>query len=126
MNDKFTERMKRHDEFENEVMDIIRPYTTRRHLPDRFVSFRNKIYAWDAKTSIFVEDKSHDEYFRLYEENGIPVFIVYKDNEMLMADWITNLSWLGPYPPSENSTCGDPYYIIGGGRPLEEFLMSVS
>ncbi len=67
-----------------------------------------------------------DEYFRLYEENGIPVFIVYKDNGMLMADWITNLSWLGPYPPSENSTCGDPYYIIGGGRPLEEFLMSVS
>ena len=62
MNDKFTERMKRHDEFENEVMDIIRPYTTRRHLPDRFVSFKNKIYAWDAKTSIFVEDKSHDEY----------------------------------------------------------------
>ena len=55
MNEKFAERIKAHDKFENEIMDVMRPFTTRKHLPDRFVSFSDRLYAWDAKTNIFVE-----------------------------------------------------------------------
>jgi hypothetical protein len=122
VNNKFHERKKKHDEFEEKVMDIMRPFTTRRHLPDRFVSFNDKLYAFDMKTTPFVEDKSHDEYFRLCREENIPVFIVYVNDGEIMADWITKLTWQGPFPPSEKSTCGDPYYKISGGRTLEEFL----
>jgi len=125
VNKKFYERMEQHDKFEKEVLDIIRPFTTRRHLPDRFVAFQDKICALEVKTTVCVEDKAHDEYFRVHEETGIPVFIVYKDNGIIKADWITNLSWAGPFPPSENSTCGDFYYIISGERTLDEFLKSV-
>ena len=122
MKDKFAERVKVHDEFESKIMDKMRPFTTRKHLPDRFVSFPNKLYAWDAKTNIFVEKNSHDEYFRVQEENNIPVFIVYQDKGIIMAGWITEINWEGPFPPSPNSTSGDPYYRISGGRTLDEFL----
>jgi hypothetical protein len=99
MKDKFAERIKAHDKFENEIMDVMRPFTTRKHLPDRFVSFSDRLFAWDAKTNIFVEKNSHDEYFRVQNENGIPVFIVYKNNGITMAGWITELKWEGPFPP---------------------------
>lgn len=130
MNNKkaiFENRMKEHDKFENDMMDTMRPYTTRKHLPDRFISFCDKLYAWDAKTTIFVEDSSHDEYFRVQNENGIKVFIVYFDKKKnaVFADWIDNLVWHGPFPPSRNSTSGDPYYRIDGGRTLQDFLDSV-
>ena len=62
MKDKFAERVKVHDEFESKIMDVMRPFTTRKHLPDRFVSFSDRLYAWDAKTNIFVEKNSHDEH----------------------------------------------------------------
>ena len=127
MNDKktiFENRMREHDKFENDIMDMMRPFTTRKHLPDRFISFGGKLYAWDAKTTIFVEDSSHDEYFRVQNENGIKVFIVYFDKKKntVFAEWIDKLTWHGPFPPSKNSTCNDPYYRIEGGRTIEQFL----
>jgi len=120
----FENRMREHDKFENDIMDMMRPYTTRKHLPDRFISFGDTLYAWDAKTSIFVEDSSHDEYFRVQNENGIKVFIVYFDKKKnaVFAEWIDGLTWHGPFPPSPNSTCNDPYYRIEGGRTLDEFM----
>lgn len=118
----FESRRAKHDELENKVMDMLRPYTTRRHLPDRFISFNNKLYAWDFKTNVFVEKNSHDEYFRIFMEDGIPVFIVYLEKMRFMAEWITRLDWNGPLPPSAKSTSGDPYYIISGGLPLLEFV----
>ena len=124
--EKFQNRMKKHDEFESDVMDQMRPYTTRKHLPDRFISFNDNLYAWDAKTTIFVEDSSYEEYFRIQQETGIRVFIVYQGNphDVIFADWIDNLIWHGPFPPSRNSTSGDPYYRIEGSRTFEEFLSS--
>ena len=122
MNSIFEERAKKHDELENEIMGIVRPFTDRKHLPDRRVSFGGVPCSFDVKTTIFVEDNSHDEYFRLWNE-GEPVFIVYQiTTSQLYADWIINISWAGPFPPSKNSTCGDPYYRIDGGRGLNEFL----
>jgi len=122
----FDARKQIHDEAEERAMEVIRPYTTRRHLPDRLISFYDRICAWDMKVSIFVEQNSHDEYFRLLDE-GIPVFIVYQQrNEVaLKADWIQNLRWDGPKSPSKKSTSGDPYYIIDGGIPLRKFLEEV-
>jgi hypothetical protein len=78
------------------------------------------------KTTVFVEKNSHDEYFRVYEEDGIPVFIVYTDKKCEYANWIQLLNWTGPKPPSPRSTSGDPYYIVSGGIHLNEFLMQVS
>lgn len=121
----FAERAAYHDELENEVMGIIRPFTTRRHLPDKWVSFNNKLCAWDLKTSIHVEEDAHDEYHRLVVEDGVPMFIVYDRNRPeheWYADWVQRLTWKGPYPPSSNSTANDPYYKISGGVPLAEFL----
>jgi len=119
----FETRRIQHDKKEEEVMNIIRPYTDRRHLPDRWIAFRGMLCAWDMKTNIFVEKNSHDEYFRVFKHDGIPVFIVYQDQENgLMADWINRLEWRGPFPPSPKSTSGDPYYRISGGKPLMEFL----
>lgn len=119
----FETRRIQHDRKEDEVMDIIRPYTNRRHLPDRWIALGGMLCAWDMKTNIFVEKNSHDEYFRVFESDGIPVFIVYQDKEKgLLADWINRLDWRGPFPPSAKSTSGDPYYRISGGRPLIEFL----
>jgi hypothetical protein len=120
--EKFKKRSKYHDEKEDEVMNAIRPFTDRRHLPDRWVSFRGMLCAWDLKTNIFVEDNSHNEYFHVFEKDGIPVFIVYLDGGKYFANWIQNLNWQGPYPPSKNSTSGDPYYKISCGIPLDEFL----
>jgi hypothetical protein len=125
---KFSERAKIHDELETSVMNIIRPFTDRRHLPDRRISFKQVPVSFDIKTTIFVEENSHDEYFRLWDE-GEQVFIVYKNlynpHAEILADWIINLAWSGPYPPSPNSTSGDPYYKISGGKPLMEFLKSI-
>lgn len=121
-NDLFRERAEKHDKLENEVMDMIRPFTDRRHLPDRRISFADTPCSWDFKATIFVEDSSRDEYFRLWND-GEPVFIVYLNNDgKYYADWITNLSWLGPFPPSKKSTCNDPYYRIDGGRELMDFV----
>jgi hypothetical protein len=122
----FDERRRKHDAKEEEVMNIIRPFTTRRHLPDRWCSFNGKIIAWDMKTNIFVEKNSHDEYFRVFHDDGIPVFIVYTKDNIDYANWIQALDWRGPLPPSPRSTSGDPYYIISGGLPLMEFLKQVS
>ena len=122
MRQRFDERRKKHDVFEEGAMDVIRPHTTRRHLPDRFISLHDEICAFDAKTTVFVEDNSHDEYFRVQTDDDIPVFIVYLDKEEVLAGWIDDLTWNGPRPPSKNSTCGDPYYIISGGVPLVEWL----
>lgn len=125
---RFERRAERHDVLENKIMDIIRPYTDRRHLPDRRVSFAQTPVSWDLKTNIFVENNSHDEYFRLWSE-GEPVFIVYQNGDgekygdgRFYADWIINLTWHGPFPASANSTCGDDYYRISGGRELMEFI----
>ena len=106
-------------------MNLVRPFTTRRHLPYRWCSFNNKIVAWDMKTTIFVEKNSHDEYFRVFQDDGIPVFIVYTDKEIQYANWIQLLNWRGPMPPSPRSTSGDPYYIVSGGLPLMNFLALV-
>lgn len=118
----FRERAEKHDKIENEIMNMIRPFTDRRHLPDRRISFADTPCSWDLKTNIFVEDSSHDEYFRLWGE-GEPVFIVYVNADgKYYADWIINLSWQGPFPPSQKSTSGDPYYRIDGGRELMDFV----
>lgn len=119
----FHKRVKEHDKLEAEVMNIIRPYTTRKHLPDRWIALRDIVVPWDFKSNIFVEDNSHDEYFRLLEE-GYKPFIVYRDKKRMefRADWIQNLIWTGPFPASQNSTSGDDYYRISGGRLLDVFL----
>jgi len=118
----FEERRRKHDEEEERIMNFIRPYTDRHHLPDRWVSFNGMLCAFDVKTNIFVEKNSRDEYFRVFEQDGIPVFIVYCDGEKKLANWIQLLEWRGPFPPSPNSTSGDPYYRISGGVPLDEFV----
>ena len=122
----FEQRRKKHDEEEERIMNFIRPYTDRRHLPDRWVSFNGMLCAFDIKTSVFVEKNSHDEYFRVFERDGIPVFIVYCDGENRLANWIQSLEWRGPFPPSPRSTSGDPYYRISGGIPLDEFVKRAS
>jgi len=121
---RFECRAKNHDEKEEKIMGAIRQFTTRRHLPDRWISFNGKLCAWDLKTSSNVEDNSHDEYFRLLKHDNIPVFIVYidKSNGQELANWIQELNWDGPYPPSPNSTCDDSYYRISNGIPFKEFL----
>ena len=121
--DKFERRVKIHDKFENEIMDIVRPYTDRRHLPDRRVSFGGVPCSFDVKSTVFVEANSHDEYFRLLKE-GEPVFIVFKDknDDVLYGDWIDDLVWAGPFAPSDNSTSGDYYYRITSQRTLADFL----
>jgi hypothetical protein len=120
---KYYARMKKHDKFESDIMEIMRPFTSRRHMPDRFVSFNGHIVAWDAKTTKYVEDNSYDEYFRLQSENNIPVFIVWQvDDAEIYAEWIDNISWHGPYDASPNSTSGDDYYIMYGGKTLKQFL----
>jgi len=125
--DLFIPRAEEHDRIEVSIMNHMRKFTDRRHLPDRRVSFSQTPCSWDLKTNVFVESNSHDEYFRLWAE-GEPVFIVYrnKDNNDYYADWIINLSWTGPISPSANSTSGDPYYRIAGGRTLDEFLKSAA
>ena len=123
---RFEKRLKIHDEFEDEVMNIVRPFTNRRHLPDKRVSFGGIPCSFDVKTNIFVEDSSHEEYFRLLRE-GEPVFIIFKDKQkdITYADWIDNLVWAGPFAPRERSTSGDSYYRITSQRTLDEFLKSV-
>lgn len=118
----FEKRIKIHDEKEEQILDIIRPYTTRRHLPDRWVSFNDKICAFDCKTACFLEVKSYNEYMRVIKDDGIPVFIVYHDYGKLLANWMQRLKFSGPYPPSVKSTSGDYYYKISGGIPLDVFL----
>jgi len=127
----FRSRMKEHDELETRIMDIIRPFTDRKHLPDRRVSFHNKPVSFDVKTRVFVEDNAHDEYFRLLA-GGEPVFIVYQNGDgkkygdgKLYAGWIEQLTWAGPFKKSTRSTCGDNYYRISGGVPLADFLKEV-
>ena len=124
---KFEERRKEHDELEISIMNIIRPFTDRKHLPDRRVSFGGIPYSFDVKTNVFVEDNSRDEYFRLWNE-GEQVFIVFKDksDDIIYADWIINLKWKGPYPPSPNSTSGDPYYIVSSSKTLDDFLKDIN
>lgn len=128
----FESRRIEHDKQEAEVMDIVRPYTTRRHLPDRWVSFGDTICAFDVKTNCFVENRSHDEYFRCLAED-VPVAIVYRNGKTgdkyggdgeLHADWIYNLTWHGPFAASSKSTTGDNYYRISGGRLLADWLQS--
>ena len=123
MENKFRRRVKRHDELEIKVMNVMRPRTTRKHLPDRWVSFNDKIYPWDMKSNVFVEDNSHDEYFRLLDEGYRP-FIVYRNKQdgIIRADFIDNLTWSGPFPATKRSTTGDDYYRIAGGRLLDDFL----
>lgn len=124
--EKFNERLIKHDEGLVIAENIIRPHTNRRHLPDRITSFpRIGKCMWDYKTNVFVEDNSHDEYFGLKNE-GWRIFIVYNDDGELKAEWIENLNWSGPHPPSENSTSGDPYYKISGGKKLEDFLDDIT
>ena|SRR3990167_4125243 len=119
-------RFEPHDRLEQEVMDLVRPYTDRKHLPDRWVSFSGIICPFDVKTTVHCEDKSHNEYLRLVREGFYGMWIVYRDYGTLYADWFNNLRWGGPYPPRINSRSGDPYYRIGGGRLLDEFLRCAS
>ena len=121
--DRFERRKQKHDALEPVIADIIRPYTCRRHLPDRLIGLNNKVVAWDLKTGVFVEDNSHDEYFALQKDNNIPVFIVYHDKGERLAGWIDELQWSDKKQSSEKSTSGDDYYIISGGIPLEDFLI---
>lgn len=125
---RFHRRAARHDELEARVMDVVRRFTDRKHLPDRRVSFSQTPVSFDVKTNVFVEDNSRNEYFRLWEEGEL-VFIVFRDGDgekygdgKLYADWIVNLKWRGPFPASERSTSGDDYYRISDGRPLFDFL----
>ena len=122
----FEGRMRLHDELENKIMKEIRNVTDRKHLPDRRVSFHDEPVSFDVKTTPNVEDKAHDEYFRLVNE-GEKIFIVYQDYDgKLLANWITELKWSNLKPTSINSTCGDDYYtIIGGGMDFHDFLFSV-
>lgn len=120
----FSKRLKEHDTLEETVTDFIRLFTDRKHLPDKRVSFGGIPVSYDIKTNVNVEDSSHHEYFRLLSE-GEPIFIVYQDksnDNKIYVDWIQNLDWHGPIPPSPNSTCNDPYYRISGGRNLEDFM----
>lgn len=123
----FNNRYGAHDKLENELMDEIRPYTTRRHLPDRWVSFSGELCPFDLKASSpFMEDNSHDEYFRLLEA-GFYVWIIYRDgNGKLRADWLSRLKLTGPCAPSPKSRNGDPYYSIRGGRPYKDFLKAAA
>ncbi len=109
-------------------MDLVRPYVDRKHLPDRWVSFSGVLCPFDLKTTIFCEDKSHNEYQRLFND-GYGMWIVYRDNnfpDTWYADWFNSLKWEGPFPPSCKSRSGDRYYMISGGRALDEFLRCAS
>ena len=111
-------RFAEHDNYEDQIMDLVRPFTDRKHLPDRWVSFAGVLCPFDVKTTIFCEDKSHNEYQRL-SDSGYGMWIVYRDKnepDIWYADWFKTLSWSGPYPPSYKSRSGDPYYTISGGR----------
>lgn len=119
---QFEDRVRLHDELEDKVMDFIRKFTTRKHMPDRFISLRDRVVAWDFKTSNNVEEASRNEYFRLLEKDGIPVFIVYKVGKQVYAEWIQNLTWKGSFAPTSNSTSGDRYFKIDGGVKLSEFM----
>lgn len=66
----FEERRQKHDQKEDEVMNKIRPFTKRKHLPDRWIDFNGMLCAWDLKTNVFVEQNSHDEYFYTFENDG--------------------------------------------------------
>ena len=121
----FDKRRHEHDIWEEKIMDIIRPFTDRRHLPDRRVSFGQLPCSWDLKTTVFVEDQSRREYLRLWDEGEL-VFIVYKNGDgdqygdgEWYADWVKYLDWIGPFPPSPRSTSGDDYYRIDAGRKLK-------
>ena len=129
MND--IDRFKKHDEWQEEMMKIIRPFTSMKHLPDVRISIGNLLFSIDFKTTRNVEKNSHDTYFKLFDV-GDPVAIVYNDrpsekadNGIIRADWIINLTWNGPYPPRENSRSHDHFYIISGGKPLIDFLNSI-
>jgi len=127
MEEKFRSRVKKHDKLESEVMDIVRPYTTRKHLPDRWVSFNDEIYPWDMKSNVFVEDNSHAEYFRLLDEGYRPIIVYRNKQDMIIrADFIDSLTWSGPYVASPKSTTGDDYYRIAGGRLLKDFLEDIA
>ena len=120
---KFVARARRHDRQENMVMNIIRPFTDRKHMPDRWVSFNSVPTPMDYKTNIFVEDSSHDEYFRLLGE-GFRPFIVYRNkrDNHIYAHYIDKLTWSEKQPASDKSTSNDDYYIISGGLRLDDFL----
>lgn len=115
-------RFAAHDELENKVMDIIRPYTDRKHLPDRWVSLGGVLCPFDVKTTVHCEDNSHDEYLRLFND-GYGMFVVYQDFGVLYADWFDKLTWRGPYPPTARSRSGDPFYRVSGGRPYEKWCL---
>lgn len=119
-------RFHEHDNLESEVMDIIRPFTTRRHLPDRWVSIGNILCPFDVKTTVNCEDKSHYQYAQL-SEVGFGMFIVYRSNGVLLANWFDDLQWAGPFKPTDNSRNHDPYFkITGGGEPLAEFVRNAT
>jgi len=121
----FNKRRQKHDALEEDVLNIVRPYTDRRHLPDRRVSFSGIPCSYDFKTNVHVENNSYKEYMRLWSEGEL-VFIIYQNGDgeeygdgELYADWIQYLNWIGPIPASINSTSGDNYYRIGTGRKLK-------
>lgn len=126
-NDRFRE----HEQFQAKMLDIIRPYTDLKHLPDIRISINKVIFYIDFKTTSNVEKNSHDTYFGLLYD-GEKVALVYNNRPSeklpdgdVLAGWINELVWAGPYPPSIRSRSGDPYYRISGGIPLVEFLVGI-
>ena len=64
-----------------------------------------------------------------YDVTNFPVLPLQLDHQVIydnktLAGWISELTWKGPFPPSKRSTCGDPYYRIDGGVPLDEWLIA--
>ena len=125
------DRFRKHDEWQEEMMKIIRPFTNIKHLPDVRICVNSVLFSIDFKTTRNVEKNSRDTYFWLFN-HGDPVALVYNNrpseksnSSNILADWIINLAWDGPLAPSVNSSSGDPYYRISGGKSLTEFLRSI-
>jgi len=69
-------RFKAHDEWQEKIMDIIRPYLTNTHIPDVRIMINHVLFSIDFKTTINIEKNSHDMYFYLLSK-GEKVAIVY-------------------------------------------------
>ena len=125
------DRFSAHDNFQEEILNIIRPFLSDGHVPDVRLFINGVLFSIDFKTTRNVEDKSHNMYFYL-TRCGEKVAIVYNNRPFekaesgeILAGWITDLNWDGPIPPSERSRSGDSYYRISGGIPLLDFIKSI-
>ena len=87
----FQERLKKGKEFENEVFKVFYPYNEIKHSSDLVIWKDNSPIFIEVKSSQAIEWQSWLDQIKI-ANNGYKVIIVAKDNEIIMADWIENIS----------------------------------